>query len=232
MPSQDEIARAVDLQTRSHALLTWVGSAVEQGFISFDAAHAYASATDSAEAWIRRHYQDIPERARPAMADLGDFCGLFCAYLENSFELLRKPGKRLYSPQAHCFCPMCSWLVDVPHLKTRTPSAADKKRALKMMREVPKRLAIAHGLALDDAAAAAIAADPALRESLALWAYAGDLMQRMKGVAIGPAALVLWRQFAWLPAGSPKKDFTLSAELFMEAEQRLLERMRPPGEPG
>ena len=28
-------------------------------------------------------------------------------------------GKRLYSPDAHCFCPLCSWLIDAPHLKTK-----------------------------------------------------------------------------------------------------------------
>ena len=131
----------------------------------------------------------------------------------------------MYSPDAHCFCQMCSWLVDAPNLKTKTPTTADKKRARKMMLNVIDRLAAENNVRLPEKAAEAMADDPKLRERLALCAYAADLFQRMRGVAVGPAALVLWRSFAWLPTGSPKKKFRLSAEFIVEAERTLRDRV-------
>ena len=221
MFASDEVTRAVDLQGRSYNLLRWVASALGKGFISFNAAHAYASASLAAEAWIQEHYLNIPDGAKPSQADLKDFSGLFCTYLENSFELVRNPGKRLRSPDAHCFCKICSWLVDAPHLKTKTPTAADKKRARKMTLNVIGRLAAENSVTLPQKAAETMADDPKLREKLALCAYAADLFGRMRGIAVGPAALVLWRSFAWLPTGSPKKKFRLSADLILEAERKL-----------
>jgi len=205
-----QMSRAVDLQERSYELLRWVSSAIEKGFISFNTAHHYSSVTAAAEEWITRHYQDIPKAARPALEDLKDFCGLFSTYLENSFELVSAPGKRLYSPDAHCFCPMCSWLIDAPNLKTRTPTPADKKRAQRMTLDALKHLASEQGVWLAEARGKAMLEDASLREPLALLAYGLDLLRRMKGHAVGPASLVLWRTFAWLPSGSPKKKFRLS----------------------
>jgi hypothetical protein len=85
MFSRDELLRAVDLQWRSYYLLQWVAWAVRKGFFSFDAAHSYSSGSSAAEAWIQRHYHNIPEQARPSPADLKGFSALFSTYLENSF---------------------------------------------------------------------------------------------------------------------------------------------------
>jgi len=225
MFSRDEVVRAVDLQRRSYELLRWVASAVGKNFISFGAAHSYSSVSSSAQAWIQRHHHNIPENARPLHADLKDFSGLFVTYLENSFELVPNPGKRLYSPGGHCFCPMCSWLADAPNLKTKTPTTRDKKRARKMMLDVINRMAVEDGLRLSQETAEAITDDPNLREKLALCAYGANLLHRMRGVAVGAAALVLWRNFAWLPTGSPKKKFELTADLILDAEEALRERV-------
>jgi hypothetical protein len=54
-----------------------------------------------------------------------------------------------------------------------------------------------------------------------LCAYAADLLDRLKGVAAGPASLALWRSFAWRPRGSPKKDFTLSTDGILAAQDSL-----------
>src|SRR5262245_57767864 len=105
------IRRAVDLQRRSYTLLRWMDQAIEKGFISYDAAHTYATLSGATQAWIDRHYMDIPVAARPAKEDVPAFSALFATYLEGSFDLVREPGQRLYSPDAHCFCPHCSWLV-------------------------------------------------------------------------------------------------------------------------
>ncbi|MDR2710870.1 MAG: hypothetical protein LBB65_06030, partial [Burkholderiales bacterium] len=191
MFTSEQIAKAVDLQARSYELLQWVSSAIAKGFISFKAAHNYSSISSAAEEWITRHYQNIPEAAKPKPEDIKDFSGLFSTYLENSFELVSHPGKRLYSPDAHCFCPLCSWLVDVPHLKTRALTPADKKRAQKMTVDALRYLASDQNVLLSEKAIKAITEDANLREPLALLAYGCDLLHRMSGTAVGPAALVL-----------------------------------------
>lgn len=225
MFSRDELARAVELQKRSYLLLQWVASAVRRGIVSFKVAHSYSSTVDAAMDWIQRHYLNIPDDARPPQADLRDFSGLFSTYLQNSFELEAKPRMRLYSPDAHCFCPICSWLIDAPNLTPKTPMVQDKKRARKMMREVIQRVAGEHGMLLPEQTIESMIDDPAFRENLALCAYGYDLFQRMHGIAVGAASLVLWRSFAWLPTGSPKKKFELTAELIHKAEDAVRERV-------
>lgn len=220
-----EISRAVDLQKRSYELLKWVASAIKKGFISFNAAHAYSSLPSAAEVWIERHYLNVPENARPPLDDLKDFSGLFSTYLENSFELISAPGERIYSPGSHCFCPWCSWMVDAPNLKAKSPTPKDKKRARKMMIEVIKRIAAEKNVRLSEQEIEKLANDSDLREKIALCAYGDDLFRRMKGSAVGPAALILWRSFAWLPSGSPKKQFELTADLFLDAEETLSARV-------
>ncbi|MCL1919229.1 MAG: hypothetical protein FWG14_13215 [Peptococcaceae bacterium] len=223
MFTDEQMSRAVDLQARSYELLRWVSSAVKKGFISFKAAHNYSSNSSAAEEWIIRHYLNIPEAAKPALEDMKDFSGIFSTYLENSFELVSNPGKHLYSPDAHCFCPICSWLIDAPNLKTRKLTSADKKRAQRMTLGALNHLASEQGVYLSEMRSKAILEDVSLREHLALVTYGLDLLSRMKGVAVGPASLVLWRTFAWLPSGSPKKKFRLSAELLLQAEQAVKE---------
>lgn len=225
MFADDKLSRAIDLQKRSYELLRWVASAVKKGFVSFNAAHSYSSASSAAEDWIQRHYQNIPENARPTHSDLKDFSGLFSTYLENSFELISSPGKHLYSPDAHCFCQICSWLVDAPNLKTKTPNPKDKKRAQKMMIDVINRIATENDVRLSEQKVEAVLNDPNFREKLALCAYAFDLFQRMNGIAVGTAALFLWRSFAWLPSGSPKKKFELTADLILNAEKAVCARV-------
>jgi hypothetical protein len=220
-----EISRAVDLQKRSYELLKWVAAAIKRGFISFSAAHSYSTLPSAAEFWIQRHYHNIPETARPPLEDLGDFCGLFSTYLENSFELVSSPGERLYSPGNHCFCPWCSWMTDAPNLKTKSPTQKDKQRARKMMLEVIKRIAAENNMQLAEQRIEALANDPDLRETIALCAYGDDLLCRMKSFAAGPATLVLWRNFAWLPGGAPKKKFELTADLILDAEKALSARI-------
>jgi|SRR5215471_18641018 len=219
MFDRDEIERAVDLQARSYELLRWVSSAIEKGFISFDAAHTYSSLPAAAEGWIDKHYVDIPSRARPPRSSLGDFCGIFSTYLENSFDLVRDPGKRLLSPE-HCFR-----LVDAPNLKAKKPTIADRKRAHKMMLARLNWLAAEHGVTLPDGAAIAMIDDAELREALALCTYGSDLLRRMRGIAAGPATLVLWRAFAWDPKGAPKKKFRLKADAIIKAEFVLRDRV-------
>jgi hypothetical protein len=220
------IARAVDLQERSYQLLLWMADAVKQGFIKFTTAHDYASLPEATEKWITRHYLDIPPRARPDKSDLANFSRLFTTYLQNSFILSEKPGKRLYSPDAHCFCPMCSWMIDAPHLKTRKISPADRRRARKMKADVIRFLAIELKVCLTDNQVDTIVASKCHRESLSMLTYAHDLLKRLNGHAVGPAALVLWRGFAWTQTGSPKKKFSLNADDLLASERQLIRVIR------
>ena len=221
MFNQIEISKVVDLQQRSYQLLKWVSSAIRNGMISFRTAHDYTTAPDSAEAWILGHYQNIPEKARPAQEDLKPFANLFTTYLENSFDLISRPGKQLYSEDAHCFCPMCSWLIDAPNLKPKKLTTRDKRRAMNMRVAAIKQLALDTKISLTDAQIEDLLAERLNKEDSALVAYANDLLVRQKGIATGPAVLSLWRGFAWDESGSPKPKFKLTSDAILDAEQRL-----------
>jgi hypothetical protein len=225
MFTQAKMERAVDLQARSYALFQWLASGVGRGVISFKVAHKVPSVPAAAQEWVKRNYQNIPQTARPLEEDLSDFSSLFATYLQNSFELVKDPGTRLYSPDAHCFCPCCSWLIDASNLKTRTPEKADKKRAERMMADALIYLASEHNTWFSEEAAKAIVEEKAARQAAAIFTYGLDLLRRIKGTAVGPASLVLWRTFAWKDLKSPKKNFQLSAELFLQAQADLAQRI-------
>jgi hypothetical protein len=209
------------MQRYSYQLLRWMAKAVEEGFIQFETAHNYSSLPEAAEAWILRHYENIPPRARVPRQDLADFCAFFSTYMQNSFDLVANPGKQLYSPDAHCFCSMCSWLVNAPNLKTKKVGPSDKRRARNMKAAAIRDIAAEHAVDLTDERVDAIVDDPLLREAVSLVTYGHDLLRRMKGIATGAAVLALWRGFAWTETGSPKKGFRLNADVILHAEKEL-----------
>ena len=217
----DEMAEAVSLQGRCYLLLRWMADAVKAGFISFEAAHTYASLEEAAAGWIEKHYVDIPAAARPPREHLPAFAAFFSTYMTNSFDLVSDPGKRLYSPEAHCFCPLCSWLVDVPNLQPKRLTPAHKRKAHRLRIKSVEGIAMEAGLLLPTELAEEIAKDSTLREACSLVAYGEDLLVRRRGVANGPAVLALWRGFAWTQTGSPKRKFVLRAEDILAAEAKL-----------
>lgn len=224
MLDPQRITRAVDLQQRSYKLLTWMADAVDRGFITFRAAHTFASLTDATVGWIERHYNDLPVPARPERADVLAFANLFTTYLDNSFDLVESPGKKLFSPDAHCFCPLCSWLVEMPRLQTKKVTRHDKLRARKLQTSAVKQVGLDIDRAITDEHAEAVV--DTMREPTALVAYGYDLLRRIDGVAEGAASLALWRSFAWVPAGSPKKGFELSAATILEAESAVMAALK------
>lgn len=190
-----------------------------------EAAGAYATSEDAAYGWLDKHYLNLPDKARPGRAHLRAFSNLFSTYLDSTFDLDAQPGERLYSPDAHCFCPICSWMVRKPHLRPKKIGAGDKKVAERMKRGFLLRLAASHGISVSDKMLDEMLQDPDLRESLGLCAYAGDLLQRLEGRAVGAASLALWRTFAWTAQGSPKKGFVLTADEIMAAQDLLTKRL-------
>lgn len=221
MLNERDIRYAVDLQRRSYRLLNWMAKAVEDGFIEFETAHEYSSFPEATKEWILSHYQNIPPSARVAREDLDDFCAFFSTYLENSFDLDSDPGMHLYSPNAHCFCPWCSWLVKAPALKTKKVTSADKRRARKMKTKVIRSIAAEHGVDITPKTVDGIVDDAYFREIVSLVTYGYDLLKRLKGIANGPAVLALWRGFAWHETGSPKHGFELKAAAIIQAEEQL-----------
>ena len=216
---RQQLDLAVQMQAKSYALLKWVGQGVSSGLISFRTAHEYSTLPHAAADWIDKHYLNIPDAARVDRKDIPVFANFFSTYLENSFDLIANPGKVKFSPDAHCFCPMCSWLIDAPNLKTKSLSTADKKRALKMQMHSVIQLGIDCGARLDETRAEEIASENG--EATALLAYGHDLIQRLNAVANGPAVLALWRRFAWNSSGSPKPKFKLTSQMMLKAESDL-----------
>lgn len=223
--ARDQVERAVELQARGYQLLKWLEKALDDGFIAPEAAHLYATMDDAAQAWLERHYLNLPNAARPEREDLPAFSRLFSTYLTNTFDLDENPGQRLYSPDAHCFCPCCSWMVRVPYLRPKKVGAADKKIAESMKRGLVRKLASHASPSIPEDAVDEVLRDPTLREAIGLTTYADDLLQRLSGVAVGPATLVLWRSFAWTQLGSPKRGFALSTEAIMLSQQAILDRL-------
>jgi hypothetical protein len=207
MLNQAEMRRLVDMQHRSYLLLRWMAKAVLEGFVSFETAHVYSTLPEAAEGWILGHYLNVPDNARPAREDLPAFCAFFATYLENSFDLISNPGKQLYSPDAHCFCPMCSWLVDAPHLKTKKLTPTDKHRAQTMRINAIMNLAAQHRLDVGEGRIQELLNDRQVFEDASLVAYGYDLLRRANGIATGPAVLALWRGFAWNASGRPSQVF-------------------------
>jgi hypothetical protein len=210
---------AVKMQAKSYSLLKWVGQSVSSGLLSFRTAHEYSTLPHAAANWIDKNYLNIPDAARVDQKDITVFANFFSTYLENSFDLIANPGKIKFSPDAHCFCPMCSWMIDAPNLKTKSLSTADKKRALKMQVHSIIQLGIDCGAKLDESRAETIVAENG--EVTALLAYGHDLIQRLNATANGPAVLALWRRFAWNSSGSPKPMFRLSTKMILDAESYL-----------
>ena len=230
MLNQPEMRRLVDMQHRSYLLLRWMARAVSEGFVNFETAHDYSTLPEAAEGWILGHYWNIPDNARPPREDLPAFCAFFSTYLTNSFDFISNPGKRRYSPDAHCFCPMCSWLIDAPNLRTKKVQSADKRRAQNMRVNALLNLAAEHRLGVRENEIRELLDDRQALEDASLIAYGYDLLQREKGIANGPAVLALWRGFAWNESGSPKHRFRLKAEMIVDAENRLLASLQNLGQ--
>lgn len=229
MFDRDQLEHAIDLQRRSYRLLKWLANAVRDGLIRFEAAHAFTSLPDATSARLLEHIQNVPPDARPEIADVQTFARFFSTYLENSFDLDVAPGKRLFSPDAHCFCPICSWLIDAPNLKTKKVNSSDKKRANRMRVDAIQNVAKELRVSVPDTEIEELLTDVPTFESASLLAYGFDLFRRTRGIANGPAVLALWRGFAWNRFGSPKTKFQLTATLIINAEAEIINILKQRG---
>lgn len=223
-----ELRQAVELQRKTYGLLRWIGEAVRDGALSFDRAHEYATAAESMREWLVSYSRQVPGRWRPRMSDpeeVTKFVHLFTSYLFTSVELVEEPGLSAMSRTDGCLCDLCRRLVAASHVKPRRLRDRDKQRALALEREYLEALAAECGRRLTASELQAMLASAETATALAPATYGTWLVRRCRGDSGDPALLALWRRFAWT-AGAPRKDFELTAELMLDSEQKLVERLR------
>ena len=211
---------AIQIQSQSYRLLKWVAEAVGKGFIPVERVHRYANACDSAYAWIEEHYHNFPANLLVERQQLRQFANFFATYVTSSFDIVVQPGTKLVT-QCGCYCSLCAYLLQAPHLRTKKLLSRDKKRANRLMEDRLIRLASEAGLPeLKDVSRFVLG--EATRRSAAYSTYGYWLIRRLAGDTDGPAVLSLWREIAWTRAGSPLPKFKLEFEDFVAAEELLL----------
>jgi hypothetical protein len=223
-----KLEEAVAIQEASYRLLKWLASAVDHGFVPFDRAHGYLDDSAAAAEWIARHYANLPPLCRPTARDdeaVRRFANHFASYLKTSFVL--HASSRRPTSSCGCWCPFCRYVREAPRLQARSVDKPAAKRAVRMKETCLAELGLAAGVRLTDRQMAEILAEERRSIDTALVAYGIELLRRCDGGGSGPAALALWREFAWRyrqrVGRHPRRGFELTATVMLEAEARLLE---------
>ena len=219
-----QLEDAVTLQRKSYGLLRWMAERARQGTLSIRQVAHQGTVADAARDWLHSHATEIPAALRPETSDpaeLTRYANIFVSYLLTSFDLVSEPGTQVVS-RSSCYCSVCRYVEAASHLKAKKLTQADKIRAERLQRAYLTARATELGFDLTEAHFDALRGNPLLAESLALATYGEQLLQRCSGgMHEGATVLALWREFAWTRAGSPKKDFVLSAALIIEAQRAL-----------
>jgi hypothetical protein len=225
------LEEAVAIHEACYRLMQWLATAVDIGFVPYDRAHGYLSDSEAAAEWIGRHFASLPPACRPTVREgepLHRFANYFASYLKSSFILHAIRHRPVSS--SGCWCDCCRYLRDVGHLQARTPDAKDRKRAERMKETGVIELALGAGRRLSDDQVQSVLADERRSTDAAMVAYGIELVRRCDGGGSGPAALALWRQFAWKKVGvvnwQPRRDYELTARAMLDAEKRLGEAVQ------
>lgn len=218
MLNSERLAEAVAIHQACYALLKWMVSAIDRGFVAGRTAHTYVSDADAASEWIEEHYLNLPVDCRPVARrgePLRRFANYFSSYLTTSFEL-HEAGQ-----SEGCSYDLCRYLDEATHLRPRKPAAADKKRAQRLKRDYLVQLALAVGSKDPEAAAARLVAARGVQRDISLAAYGFYLLRRCEGHSTTPAILALWREVS-RRSGAPVRGFRLKADGILDAEGRLV----------
>jgi hypothetical protein len=227
----EQLARAIDHKDRSYEFLKLFSEdkfRLRGKLTHIPLQETELSNFEKFKTMVLAHYLYLPENSRPATTDdrdVNEFCNFFLSYLFSSFEYVSNPKPRLIT-ETGCYCDLCARLTSAPYLKLKKVKNRDKRKADIIQREVVRELASSAGLSLADEQEEELLRDESLTESLALVSYGLELIRRCKGERSDPSSLVLWRRFAWNKSGSPKKDFTLQAEMILDAEELLESKIR------
>lgn len=221
MFDREQVDEILDLQRRSYALLRWIDAKVQSRTLPLGSLHGALDAAHAAAEWLSRNAASLPANARPPEAGIEKFAHLFASYLVTSFQVSGRKNVR-----AACGCELCSYLVDVPHLKVRTPSKLDEEIAEKVKLDCLEAMAMEAGAPLFRAELESfIAANEELRRPLAMVAYLRELDRRSTYRGQGRPVLALWRELAW-EGGRPDKRFELTSDEVLRAEDAIRDRLR------
>jgi hypothetical protein len=217
--SREEIVEAVELQHLSYALLQWMPRAMRKGSLAFGRGHASGTAAETLVEWLRTYPGEFPATLRPRAGQLEKFANLFASYLVTSLDLVDEPVLR----SGHdCRCELCLYLRVGPNLRPKEVNSADKARARQLKMDYVRELATSHGKVLTEEALTELIDDPERAKWVAVATYGDDLVRRCHGRYEGKAILALWREFAWTPAGSPKRNFELDADDIFKGQDLIL----------
>ena len=225
----ETLENVIRLHQKAYKLLLWVQGGIDSGWISPKSAHHNMSAVQVTKDWLLKHYLNLPNAVRSNKNDpdeIDAFCNLFSAFLITSFDIDEQPRRRRYSEAAHCFCPMCSYMIRVSHLKPKKLTKKNKDRAKKLKLNALRQLCLDVNIEWQEDFIKFLAEDIDSYEEAAIIAYSYELVRRAKGVVEGPAVLALWREFAWNKSGGPKKNFYFDIETALKAKEKIVKRLR------
>lgn len=224
---RESVDFAIRIQSKGYKLLQWMESALQRGFIAPERVSHGAEDKAAVVTWLERHLANLPPQARPTQEEIEPLGLFFSTFLNTTFHLKAEPGMRLQPGICGCFCPMCSWMVQRPHLQTRKVGRREKLSARKRMLGTLAQWRLELGLDhRPDAELESLVEDPELRADLALCTYLLDLERRLEGRSKGAATLALWRMLAWNANGSPIKKFKLQSDRVLEAQERILAKLQ------
>jgi len=220
-----DLDRAVRLQRQAYALLVWLQNHLDQALFPTHEAHSVMDSRAVAQQWIEANLSNLPADVAPAAAEISSLAALFSSYLTTSFDIVDNPSYRLQTTTG-CLCDVCAHLARCTHLQPKRIGPGDKAHAERFKLKMLKDLATEHCIPVNEARVRNLLSDPSLREQAALVAYAHQLLQRLDGDPGDPAILVLWREFAWIRNGAPKKGFSLNARDIVEAQELLVQALK------
>ena len=225
MLSADDLTLAIDLQSKSYKLLRWLADGLDKGIIPPPCQHNHAQASDPVFEWLSRDFERFPSEIRPDRRYIREFANFFGTYLTSSFDFIESPGTRLRS-ECGCYCPICTHVVNAPHLQTKKLTKRDKRRAMELMADRVAALASEEGIAARAEQAACVVEDASTRRCAGYSAYGHWLIRRMQRETDGKSILALWREIAWKRSGSPIKGFKLRYADFVAAEESLIDALQ------
>lgn len=221
---EGKLIEAVRIQKLSYGLLLWIADQIDSGRFTFSKIHTNENPSDVMLDWLNTYYDYLPKHLLPKREKLKSFSNYFSSYLTTSFEMVESPDKILRSNNG-CLCDLCLQLVNASHLKRKKPKKIDKEDAKIKRFQIIKELGLEEGLDLPDSIYKKINHSKEFLRDTAYLAYAKSLIERIDSSKGGIYILVLWRQFAWKPEGSPIKEFKLNVEYILNAELNLKKKL-------
>lgn len=220
MLTPQDVERAVRIQRKAYALLSWFQDRIADAAFPDHETHSVMDDVLVAQQWIERNLSVLPSEAAPAPDEVEPLAAMFASYLTTSFQAANSGSTRLVSTSG-CFCPICVQVVSAPILRPKQVTPGDKAHAQRLKVNVLMELAASANQSLSRNAAIELLALPDVSERAALVAYARELLLRLAGDPGDPAVLALWREFAWTKTGAPKKGFRLDAQGILDAQEKL-----------